>query len=92
MSSALDLVHEPRAGHANVDDDVNLAVLIRLPPERWHRLPYDLVADSEGFGVHQDAHGRDVDGMSRVWVLGSPRREVFREAFGDFPRGIDGIF
>lgn len=70
MSSALDLVHEPRPCHANVNDNVNLAAQVRVLPQLWDKLPYHLVVDSDGFGMHQNAHRRDVDGMSRVWVLG----------------------
>lgn len=70
MSSTLDLVHEPRPCHANVNDNVNLAARVRLLPQRWNKLPHHLVVDSDGVGVHQNAHRRDVDGISRVWVLG----------------------
>lgn len=92
MSATLNLIHGPRAGHANVDDEIDLATGIRLLPKGRHQVPHRLVADSDGLGMHQDSDGRRVDGISRAGVLCSPRREVLWEGFGDFPRRVDGIF
>lgn len=64
VSATLNLIHGPRAGHANVDDEINLATGIRLLPKGRHQLPHRLVADSDGLGMHQDADGRRVDGIS----------------------------
>lgn len=92
VPATLNLIHGPRAGHANVDDEINLAAGIRLLPKGRHQLPHRLVADSDGLGMHQNADGRRVDGISCSGVLCSQRREVLWERSGDFPRRIDGIF
>lgn len=64
MSTALNLIHGPRPRHADVDDEINLAAGIRLLPKGRHQLSDRLVADSDGLGMHHNADGRRVDGIS----------------------------
>lgn len=95
VRAALELVERPPAGHANVDDGVNLVALVLGLPEGRVQLPHSLEGYSDRLWVHEDAHGWELGRAAavagHVGVLGSQGREMRREAAGDFPRGIDGV-
>ena len=91
MRAALQQIVQPRASHANVDDGVNLVAVVLVLPKRRVQRPDRLVAYSDRIWVHKDADGRQRSGIAVVGVLALQRREMCREAAGDFPRRIDWV-
>lgn len=85
MTPVLNLIKRPRSSHADVNSNVDLAALIRVP-ERGHQFSHNLVVDAYGLGVHEDSDFGDLAGyLASAGVLGAEGWEVFWQVFGDFP-------
>lgn len=85
VGEALEQIHGSGAGHANVDGGVNFLATV---PKGGDQLAHRLVVDSNGLGMHEDAHGGQGGGLvagSGVRVLGAQRRQMRRQTAGDFP-------
>lgn len=77
MTLVLNLIKRPWSRHADVNSNVDVATLVRIP-ERGHQVSHNLVVDTYGMGVHEDPDFGDFAGyLASAGVLGAEGWEVF---------------